>query len=189
MGAFIADGVIKNPERPLRIILLSLNRSTYRVGEYLTCEIKIENVGMATQAIPWDPNVADVEPQGPTQAYEYQSLDISLWLTDHRHNVEALNLVSLYSTSRKTTSFFKLEHGQWVRLKAKAHLLFRDQQFKEAVLSSPRSEILVAANMSFGHARVTLQNGDLHEAISPDGPPQSGVNTERFELVSSTKPD
>jgi hypothetical protein len=180
---------VEHRKEPLRITLLSLDRTSYRIGEDLTYELKIENVGTEAQLFPWDPNVADVEPKNPSQPYEYQSLDISLWFRNQVDQVEALRAASLYATSEKEASRLELKPGQWVRIRGKVRLSFRDHQFKDTIISSPTSEIRAVATLSFYRAKVSVRNSDYNEEMNPEGPPRSSVDPKRFTLVNSSSPD
>lgn len=86
--AFAGDAAVVHRDEPIRITLLFIDKVSYQIVEYLTCETKIENVSSRSQLIPWDPNIPDVEPKNPTLPYEYESLDISLWFTNRRNQIE-----------------------------------------------------------------------------------------------------
>jgi hypothetical protein len=173
---------------PLRITLLSFDKSAYRTGETLIYEVKIENVSTEVQVLPWDANIADVEPKKPTQPYEYQSLRISLSFANQLNHKDFSDVTSLYATSEKRESRLQLEPGKWVRVKAKVRLSFHDQLFKDIIASSSASKMLATATVSFSHESVTLQNGHYHED-SVWGPEQSSVNVRSFELFSGAKSD
>jgi hypothetical protein len=73
------DAAAIRQDRSLRIVLLPLARNAFQPGEDVIYEIKIENTGKQARIIPWDPNIADVEPTGLLQygnkGYEYKLPD------------------------------------------------------------------------------------------------------------------
>jgi hypothetical protein len=63
------------------VTLISLDKSTYSLGEKITFELKIENSGKETIEIPWTPDLALLEPSDRTQYFSYRSASFGITLT------------------------------------------------------------------------------------------------------------
>src|SRR5580704_13587726 len=70
------SGILGNP--PVRVSLVSLDKTEYAFGDDVTFTIKITNFGPAPQRVPVAFNLADMEPLDPSQNYDYQPMEI--WL-------------------------------------------------------------------------------------------------------------
>jgi len=177
------DAAAIRQDRSLRIMLLPLARNAFQPGEDVIYEIKIENTGKQARIIPWDPNIADVEPTGPSQ-YDYKQASVSLWFTSENKVTEASQVSLLYGTEEDTGSTLQLEPGQSARIRAKAPLSFHDERFFACI---PACKISAKASVSFASATVTVGNGGYYEQIKPDGPTNLSVNTAGFDLVNSAR--
>jgi len=176
-----ADAAAIHQEHPLRITLLPLARDAFQPGEDVIYEIKIQNTDKQARILPWDPNIADVEPAGPSQQYDYKQAIVSLWFTSENKLTEASQVSVLYGTKERTGSTLPLEPGQSARIRAKARLSFHDERF---FACAPARKVSAKASVSFASATVTVGNGGYYEQIKADGPTNLSVNTARFDLVN-----
>lgn len=66
MGSGSGDFIGTRPEilQPIRISIVSLGSTKYKVNDEVVYEIKVENTGHEQILIPWDPNLSHIEPEG-----------------------------------------------------------------------------------------------------------------------------
>ena len=103
----------------LRTELVSLDRPQYRIGDDLTIEVIVKNVGSRPLEIPFSPNLADLQPENPAQKFGYSEIDLSSWAAAGDKWIMGLVGVRLYGAEDHAGTMITLGPGGWVRIKAK----------------------------------------------------------------------
>ena len=60
--------------RALKTTLVFLDRLTYKAGDSVEMEIRIENVGRVAIEVPWSPHLADLQPADESARFSYSNL-------------------------------------------------------------------------------------------------------------------
>lgn len=97
---------------------LSLDRTSYRLGDEPIFEVQVENAGSTTIRIPFYPHLADLQPDDPTKNFPYSDLRITLWIAaeDGEWSTNAGGGISLYGDDDHAGTMLSLKPGQWVRI-------------------------------------------------------------------------
>jgi hypothetical protein len=66
----------------LTLVLASLDKFRYSVGEDVTFEVRVENTGTVSVDMPWTPHLGDLEPVDPTHSYSYSEALLHLNFLD-----------------------------------------------------------------------------------------------------------
>lgn len=181
-GGFAVRGDLAGEQSvPLRVTLLPLAKGVFQVGDEVIYEVSAENVSSSPIGIPWDFNIADIEPSDPVQRYEYHQVSISLWFTNAQNVTEAFQPVVLYSTSRRPESQVTLLPGQSARIRAKLRLSFQDKRLGSC--NNPL-KFLVQANLTLGYAKVEKRGAEYSEELTSPRPDMS-QNAEPVQVLPS----
>jgi hypothetical protein len=102
----------------LRTSLLSLDHTSYRLGDEPIFEVQVENAGSTTIRIPFYPHLADLQPDDPTKNFPYSDLRITLWVAaeDGEWSTNAGGGISLYGDEDHAATMLSLKPGQWARI-------------------------------------------------------------------------
>jgi len=118
-AADASDGV------PLRLVVFGTPKSDLRAGQDLRYSVRIENTSNRPFSLPWDPQIADMEPQDPTQDYAYLTISISLHLILGRGTETAIGApVHLFGSPHSKGSMILLAPGEWAVVRIS--VLFQD---------------------------------------------------------------
>ena len=184
-GMGIGSSVRTRPKilQPLRISIVSLGSTKYKVDDDVVYEIKVENTGHEQLMIPWDPNLSHMEPEGAATEYSYRIASIALRLSHAGKPFETLasNLLFLFGTTGVPSSFIKIAPGEWVRVRAKARLSPAQSPQPDAIQGSERS-VSARVVWTISNAHVSRRADGYHEDVTTEGPENISVNTESFEL-------
>ena len=183
--AGLSHGKVASSNVPLGVMLLSLDSSTYRVGDKLVCEIEVKNTGTQIVEFPWDPSITDVEPS-QERSYEYDAAALSLSFFVSGNQIASLPPVTLYGLASRPHSLLKLAPGKWARLRLKWALVFKDAAFMASLTTTRKVSTSVKANVQLTRVRVSLHDGSYHEQIVASGPPIVSAEVNSIELVSSS---
>jgi hypothetical protein len=185
MGSGAGDSIRTRPEilQPLRISIVFLGSTKYKVDDDVVYEIKLENTGHEQLMIPWDPNLSHIEPEGTATEYSYRIASIALRLSHAGEPFEPLAPNLLFGTTGVPSSFIKIAPGEWVRVRAKARLSTPQSPQPD---DSQESERSVSARVvwTISNAHVSRNPDGYHEDVTTEGPESISVNAETFELVS-----
>jgi hypothetical protein len=102
--------------------LLSLDRTTYQIGDVPVVELQVKNVGTQSVEMPVLTNLADVQPADPTKKFAYYALLIEVMLGGKQWSTNTGGTVSLYGDNDQNGSMLSLRPGEWLRIKAKARI-------------------------------------------------------------------
>jgi hypothetical protein len=105
----------------LRTTLVSLDRSSYEVGDEPRFEVTVENIGPIPLRIPFSPHVADLQPEDPAQKFSYSELQVELWVAGKEWCSNSSG-VSLYGDDDHAGTMLTLQQGEWVRIIGKGKL-------------------------------------------------------------------
>jgi hypothetical protein len=115
------------------VSLTSLDRSQYALGEEVTFEVKVQNVGRYPVVLPWSGDLADFEPQDPTVVYSYREGTISLRIGSAEENF--LIFSSFYGSTERPESLKILRTEEWVTVRGRTRLATSDdwlfQRFRD----------------------------------------------------------
>ena len=186
-GGGIGSSVRTRPEtlQPLRISIVSLGSTKYKVDDDVVYEIKVENMGHEQIMIPWDPNLSDMEPEGTPTEYSYRIASIALRLSHAGKRFESLGSNLLFGRTGVPGSFMKIAPGEWVRVRAKARL---SPPQSPQLDDTQESECSVSARVVWTilNAHVSRRADGYHEDVTTEGPENISVNAENFELVTQS---
>lgn len=105
----------------LHTSLVSLDRTSYQVGEEATLEVTLQNSGSAPVRIPFSPNLADLQPKNPGRKFTYYELQITLWVAaGERWSTNMGGTAILYGADDHANTMLTLKPGEWARVVAKA---------------------------------------------------------------------
>ncbi len=111
----------KSPAGTLQTTLVSLDRTSYRVGDHPTFEITIENVGSTAVKIPFSPHLADLQPENPALEFAYSEMDLMMWIVAQGWSTNTGGGASLYGSDSQPDTFLTLYPGEWVRVIGKGN--------------------------------------------------------------------
>lgn len=184
-GMGIGSSVRTRPEilQPLRISIVSLGSTKYKVDDDVVYEIKVENTGHEHLMIPWDPKQSHIEPEGTPTEYSYRIASIALRLSHAGKRFESLGSNLLFGRTGVPGSFMKIAPGEWVRVRAKARL---SPPQSSQLDDTQESECSVSARVvwTIRNAHVSRRADGYHEDVTTEGPENISVNAENFELVT-----
>ena len=105
----------------LHTSLVSLDRTSYRIGEEPTLEVTLQNSGSVPVRIPFSPNLADLQPKNPGRKFGYYELQITLWIAaGERWSTNMGGTAILYGADDHANTMLTLKPGEWARVVAKA---------------------------------------------------------------------
>jgi hypothetical protein len=118
-------GILGNP--PVRVSLLSLDKTEYALGDDVVYTVKIVNTGPAPERIAVAFNLADVEPPDPSQSYGYEPMEIWLHLSKPNQSADPpltlhTVLLTLYGSNDRPNTWFELKTGEWIEVRGRAKL-------------------------------------------------------------------
>jgi hypothetical protein len=105
----------------LRTSLVSLDRADYQIGDELTFEVTVQNIGSVPIRIPFSPHLADLQPSDPAEKFSYYELQIALWIAGDGWWTTAGGAM-LYGADSHANTVLTVKPGEWVRLAAKGNL-------------------------------------------------------------------
>src|SRR5512146_1506776 len=80
----------------LKSTLISLDRTSYQVGDQPLFQVQIENAGSSAIKIPVSPNLADLQPTDPKQKFSYSRIVVQLMIGGKRWSADTGGSVTLY---------------------------------------------------------------------------------------------
>jgi hypothetical protein len=118
-------GILGNP--PLRVSLLSLDKTEYAVGDDVIFTIAITNTGSTPQRAPVAFNLADMEPPDASQNYNYQPMEIWLHLVKPSDSpgIQFFSTLALtlYGSDDRPDTQFELRKGEWIEIRGRTKLV------------------------------------------------------------------
>jgi hypothetical protein len=112
----------------LRTTLVSLDRAEYKVGDEVTFEVTIENIGSSAVRIPFSPHLADLQPEDPSQKFAYFELSVDLWVGGKQWETTAADIrASLYGADGHPETLLSLQPGESVRVTGKSKIVPRGE--------------------------------------------------------------
>jgi hypothetical protein len=107
------------PPLKMSLALLGQEEST---GEVFY-EITLLNSGKEEVQLPWNPDVADMEPKDDGwQHYSYTGFSIGLWTIDDNDRISLQNAIGLYMSHQAPSSSIPLKPGERATIRAKTRL-------------------------------------------------------------------
>ena len=106
-------------EPPLRLSIVSFDRTQYSLGQEFLCVIRVENPEKYPTSFPRRASLGEIEPADPQASYEYRPLEIWLLLEDSQSRAIHVRLWTLYGSAASPGSEVELRQGQWINLKGK----------------------------------------------------------------------
>jgi len=107
----------------LRTTLVSLDRAEYQIGDKLTFEVTVENIGSAPMSIPIFPHLADLKPEDPAEKFGYSKLELVLWIAAGAEwSANTGGAASLYGADDHADTMLKLNPGESVRIIGKSNV-------------------------------------------------------------------
>lgn len=99
--------------------LISVDRPTYRAGDLLSFEVTIKNVGSKSLMIPASADLADVQPEDPSEQFSHSKLTLFLWEALRDKSSFGLAGVQLYGDKSHANTTIGLRPGEWLRIKGR----------------------------------------------------------------------
>jgi hypothetical protein len=124
----------------IMVQLLWLDSVRYTLGEEVTFEVKIQNIGREPITVPWAANLADFEPHDPAASYSYLEGTISLGFAKGKQ--EFFIFANSYGSPEVAGTLRQLRPEEWVVVRGRSQLLTSDtwvlQEFRNANSMSMR---------------------------------------------------
>lgn len=139
----------------LRTNLVSLDRSSYQVGDEPRFEITVENLDTMPLRIPFSPHVADLQPKDPAKKFSYSELQVELWIAGKEWRSNGGGSFSLYGDENHAGTMLTLNQGEWVRIIGKGKFSLWADDPHEGVLS-PQSVDRAYAEVALIRAETLL---------------------------------
>jgi len=147
MGVSIGCGAGDSRDpRALKTTLTWLNQIDYQIGDNIEFEIRLDNVGSETMAIPWTPHLADLQPADDSKPFNYLELDLTLDIKTDSATV-SLPPVELHGSEEAAGTIVELAPGAWVRVRASVKLIVNELARRRAQQQDTPWE----ANARFGY--------------------------------------
>ena len=121
----------KFPE--VTLILVSLDKTVYSIGEDVTFEVRIENSGQQNIELPWTPDLATLEPNDATETYTYLNGVVVLNLTEPDSQRYFSVYGYFYGSDRASGTIHKLRPRESVVIRARTKLDFYDEWWAKKV--------------------------------------------------------
>jgi hypothetical protein len=116
-----------------------MDRTQYRIGDPVTFEVKVENVGSQPLQVPVSPHLADLQPEDPSKKFGYLEMTISLWIGGRNWSTNHGAGATLYGSEERPDTMQTLQPGEWVRIVASDRFvsLTTDSRFSQHHLDDP----------------------------------------------------
>jgi len=116
---------IRKDVSPLKVSLALLKQDV-STGE-IVYEVKLLNSGKEEVQIPWDPDVADMEPKDDGwQKYSYSGFTIGLWTMNGNEGIVLPNVIGLQMGHQAPNSSIPLKPGEVATIRAKTRLVLEN---------------------------------------------------------------
>ena len=169
--------------RALKTTLTSLDQISYVPGEQIVFEVKLENVGSVSIPIPWNPNLADLQPQDASKTFNY--LEMYLALEFRNENAQfSPGRVTFYGREEITGSTLLLHPGEWVRARGMIKLE-PSAQMTQHIQNHPNSEWFANAGFALRHDTFTPAPGGYGTHTGNDNPRSSAGQDVWLEIKPS----
>ena len=161
----------------MRLSLVSLDRTHYKVGDASKFEVKIENTGSVPIRIPFSPHLADLQPKDPAQKFSYSELQIVLWIAGGElWSANTGGSVILYGDDDHHGTVLSLHPGQWARIVGEGKFgLPEDQLNADLIRSQPPDRVYAEASLYRKETLITQAQSAtvVHEICVAHTPGQS----------------
>jgi hypothetical protein len=156
----------------LQTSLVSLDRTSYQVGEEPRFEVTLQNTGPVPVRIPFSPHLADLQPINPARKFGYYELQITLYIASgEQWSTNMGGTAILYGADDHADTMLTLKPGEWVRGVAKArhglegeivelakanspdHAWAQSSLFRDETLITPRHSATVADEICIAQTR------------------------------------
>ncbi len=146
---------------PLKIFLALLGQDA-TTGEVFY-EITLLNSGKEEMQLPWNPDVADMEPRDDGwQQYSFNGFGIGLWAIDDNDSINLPGMITLYMSHQEPSSSIHLKPGERATIRAKTGLhrkgVVVGQQVRLKAMYIPFTETVSIA--SSGEVRSERTSGE-----------------------------
>ena len=122
----------------LQTSLVSLDRTSYQVGEEPRFEVTLQNTGPVPVSIPFSPHLADLQPMNPVRKFGYYELQITLYIASgERWSTNMGGTAILYGADDHADTMLTLKPGEWARVAAKARHGLEGEIVELAKANSP----------------------------------------------------
>ena len=136
-----------DPTLESTITLVSLDKSSYSMGEEITFEVKVQNTGREAIEIPWTPHLGDLEPAESSRPYTYLHAAISLNFTEPDSNRSFSIYANSYGSSDVAGTSRKVLPGQWIFVRARRKLEAYEEWWGTKIKDSSPLSVKVSANL------------------------------------------
>lgn len=128
-----------------------LDDTKYSLGEPVTFEVKIQNVGRSPITIPWSANLADLEPKDPAISYTYRKATVSLEFGTVPGDLSIFS--SFYGSPDIPATLRELQPGDWFLVRGTADLLADDVWVRKNLRSSDHVDVKTSAGLMLDTVR------------------------------------
>lgn len=119
---------------PMKVTLLSLDKSSYQLGDQVIYEVVLENITQDTLLIPWSDDYDEVKPDEDRNPPGYIHASLSLEIKDERGVYKFMALQPIVGSQMVRGSLKSLRQGQKVRIRAPGSWWFTSEDEKKRVL-------------------------------------------------------
>ena len=126
MGGECSGGSRSNADPEATVTLVSLDKSSYVMGEEVTFEVKVQNTGKENIEIPWAAHSADIEPSDATETYSYLNGMFYLNFKDPISERSFGIFRNSYGSASVPVSLRTLKPGEWVSVRVRRKIEIYD---------------------------------------------------------------
>jgi hypothetical protein len=145
------SGSTHQPASPLRLTLLSVDRTDFVYGEEFIYEVLIENIGRETIVLPWSPDLGAFVQPAPRLPAGYLRGSVYLRVESASGQPEVLALLesqSLYGSDEVPRSRLNLAPGRTALLRVPARWSATMPEGRAGILKQPDGAVQVRAVFS-----------------------------------------
>jgi hypothetical protein len=161
-GGECGGGANLTSNNELTITLVSLDKTSYSLGDEVTYEVKVQNSGKAPVEIPWTAHSGDLEPADSLESYTFLHAAISLTFTDPDSNRSFAIYADSYGSLDRQGSTRKLLPGEWIFVRARQKIEAYEEWWWTKIKDS--SPLNVRASASLILDKMTYSTGEKSDS-------------------------
>jgi hypothetical protein len=146
------------------VTLMNLDKTSYKIGEEVTYEVKIQNTGKLPLEIPWTAHLGDLEPADPSEPYTYLNATISLDFVEPDSNRSFSIYANSYGAANVAGSSRKLLPGESAFVRARQKLDSYEEWWQKTISDSSGLNVKVSADFLLN--RVLYSPGEKSDAAT-----------------------
>jgi hypothetical protein len=120
-------GLGANEPRALQTTVTWLDRLSYKEGDSIEWEVKIENAGSVPISLAASPHLSDLQPRDASEPFSYDETGIGLAIRTEDGRADLAH-VSVYGSHSEPGTMVTLEVGEWIRVRSRSRIEFSNMK-------------------------------------------------------------